>query len=819
VIVAVTGFATFVLEIVWMRLLALIIGPSIYAFSATVAMFITAIAAGGLLGEAWLQRTRRHRLALAMALALAAAGGFTMWAASYAGSSLPHQIASGRANWLQTVPADAIVLRFLLAASTVAPGALALGVVFPLAIEMAGGRTAAAASRIARIYGVNAVASFAGAMAASFSLIPLAGLEPTIRIASGTLVCGALVFVFRSDPSRLERIAIVAAVTGSVAAFVSAPRWDHELLASGLYRADHRQPWIEEESGLASLQAGTLLYYREGSTGTVSVKQLNGTLSLAIDGKVDASTSGDMLTQKLLAHLPLLMHERPRTVGIIGLGSGVTLASALVHPVARVDVVELSPEVVEASSYFAKVNAGALSEPRARLIVGDGRTHLLLTQQRYDVIVSEPSNPWMAGVAGLFTREFFQAARNRLAPGGILCQWTHTYSMTDRDLRSIIATFLSVFPRGMMWRIGDGDLLLVASPDRELPLAHIEAAWHRPRVAMDLATVSAHEPFSVLSMFGGGTAYLQTLAQGAELQTDDRLALEFSGPLAVLGNKAPDSRHALTRTRSVEPLPPPIAHAMASAGADEWQRRGAMMRDAEAHETAYEDFARAIAIEPSNTAALDGLVEAAIATSKGGGAERVLRSASTARPHDSAPWIALSRLQASLGRFDEAIESAMTGYKITSRSPEALEQLASVHADLGDAPRLIPIVGLLQRLFPDRRGTYYYTAAAEFLTGRLEPALRAIDRAIAIDPAYAQAHNLRGAVQARLGRVEDAKAAFAVGLALNPRDSAIYNNYGLLELELGNRDAAAGLFQEALAIDPASQVSRRGLIEARLTSR
>jgi spermidine synthase len=242
---------------------------------------------------------------------------------------------------------------------------------------------------------------------------------------------------------------------------VSSPPWDRALLASGVYKY---APYVSDNVDLeTALTAGTLLYYREGAGATVSVKRLTGTLALAIDGKVDASNGSDMLTQKLAAHLPLLLHEQPREVGIIGLGSGVTLGAALRHPIARADVIEISPEVVEASSLFAAENYHALSDPRTRLIVGDGRSHLALSNRRYDVLISEPSNPWIAGVAALFTREFFLSARSRLAPGGIICQWAHTYNITDRDLRSIVATFTSVFPDGTAWLIGQDDLLLVAA--------------------------------------------------------------------------------------------------------------------------------------------------------------------------------------------------------------------------------------------------------------------------------------------------------------------------------------------------------------------
>src|SRR6185503_16163808 len=181
-------------------------------------------------------------------------------------------------------------------------------------------------------------------------------------------------------------------------------------------------------------------------------------------GKVDASNGGDMLTQRLLGLLPILLHGHARDICIIGLGSGVTVGSALAPgTVRRADVVEISPEVVEASRFFDRESGSALTRPGVRLIVGDGRSHLLLTPQRYDVIVSEPSNPWMSGVAALFTREFFEAARSRLNPDGLICQWAHTYDISPQDLQSIVATFASVFPQGTMWLVGEGDLLLVGA--------------------------------------------------------------------------------------------------------------------------------------------------------------------------------------------------------------------------------------------------------------------------------------------------------------------------------------------------------------------
>jgi spermidine synthase len=526
-----------------------------------------------------------------------------------------------------------------------------------------------------------------------------------------------------------------------------------------------------------------------------------------------------MLTQKALAHLPLLMHERPSQVALIGLGSGVTLASALVHPVTGVDVIELSPEVVEASHSFIHENGGALSDPRTRLIVGDGRTHLLLSDRRYDVIVSEPSNPWMAGVATLFTREFFLAARDRLTPGGLLCQWTHTYNMSEADLRSIVATFASVFPHGTMWKVGDGDLLLIGSGDEAPPaLANIAHGWNRPGVAADLGEVGAEDPFALLSMFLGASPELRAFAAGAALQADDRLALEFSGPFAALSGGASDNEHVLERLSRSTPLPEPVARALADADARAWRNRGAMMLKAGAHDAAYTSFARAVAADSSDRAALDGLVDTALTIDRYDEALHTLRQVTADRPDDCGPLIALSKLHASAGRFDEAVAAAIRASEIRPTSADAMEQLASIYADLGDEQNLSPISAWLRRTFPDRSGTFYYSAAAEFLAGRLAPALEAIEHAVSIDGGSANVHNLRGAIHARLGRVADARAAFQTALTLDPRDSATYANYGLLELALGNREDAANLFGEALALDPASPVGRQGIAEAQLTS-
>ena len=435
-----------------------------------------------------------------------------------------------------------------------------------------------------------------------------------------------------------------------------------------------------------------------------------------------------------------------------------------------------------------------------------------LSARTYDVIISEPSNPWMAGVAALFTREFFSAARDRLAPGGVICQWAHTYDISDSDLRSIVGTFLSVFPDGTAWLVGGADVLLIASQrPLDMQMQNLERGWHRPGVAADLRDRDVLEPFALMSLFVGGPEELRRYAEGASLQTDDRMGLEFSGPRAVYGGGSPVNALTLRRLLDVRAAPETIRQARAMAGAAQWRNRGVMMLSAEDYESAYQDFSSALAIDPEDGSALDGLVRSAVAVRRESHAAEWLKSAIAARPQSTALRVALSKLYAAGGAFDAAVDLATEAWKINPQELPALEQLASIFADLGDAGRLEQVLEVLRRTQPAAPRVLYYEASVRFLRGQLPDALPLAQRAVEHLPADAAARNLLGAIHASSGRAAEARTAFEDALRLNPLDAATYANLGVLELESGNRNAAARLFAEALSLDPQSQMALKGL--------
>jgi spermidine synthase len=802
----ISGFASLTLQVVWTRLLALILGPTTYAFSIMVAIFIAGLAIGAAITSRFATRVRQPLTALAVSIALSA--GLAAAAAALVDRGL---LAVAEIVAQPTATFGTVLSRqALLAIGLLAPMTLAFGAAFPFAVAASTSNDDDVASDLGIIYAVNTAGAIAGAILAGFVFIPAAGLHGTLRIVIIVGALGSLGLMFAAHARRAARVIGAGLAVVVLAAGIFLPPWDRLLLSSGAYKyaAVMQGPDVR-----TSLTAGELLYYREGASATVAVRRAGGTTSLAIDGKVDASNSGDMLTQRLLAHVPLLLHPAPKRIAILGLGSGVTLGSALTHPIDQADVLEISPQVVEASRHFASENHNAIDDRRTRLILGDGRTHLLLTDKKYDVIVSEPSNPWMAGIATLFTREFFAAAKDRLAPGGVLCQWAHTYDISTRDLQSIVATFLSVFPDGALWLVGDGDVLLIGSSAPIEPLLDgVERAWQRPVAKDDLASVGAKHPYEVLSMFIAQGSRLAQWAAGAPVQSDNRAALEFSGPQSIFGQTNADNASLLRALAASAPRPRAVQAAVDQASPAMHRDRGWMLLNADAYRPAFDDFVKALEADPTDTRALDGLIRAAAPMQRTGEA-RALLTRLAADPARTETKLALSRLLAAEGAYDEAASIAFNLAQADSSNAAALEQLASVLSDVNDIERMRPVVSRLRAVAPDSEAAHYYSAALLFMENRVDLALAEARRVLAANPVHAKAHNLVGACLASLGQRDQARTAFRASLEADPKDPATYTNLATLEMQAGNPQLATRYFAEALTIDPRSGAARQGLAE------
>ena len=808
---ALSGFASLTLQVVWTRLAALILGPTTYAFSVVVAVSIGGLAAGSAIASRLVARSRQPVLGLAVCLLSSV--GLATAAASGVDRALLVMTEFVAENDVSFT--GLLVRQALLVAALLAPMSIAFGAAFPFAVAVGTKADETVTSDLGFIYAANTSGAIIGALLAGFVLITSLGLRDTIR---GVTLIVAIATLALLILARVRGRPLVMGSASCALVFLlglALPSWNQSLLSSGVYKTTTDPGKSDLETWLA---AGRLLYYREGATATVSVRESLGTKSLSIDGKVDASNMADMLTQRLLAHVPLLLHPEPHRVAIVGLGSGVTLGAALRHPVTRADVLEISPEVVEASRFFESENHQALADSRTRLIVGDGRLHLMLSRSQYDVIISEPSNPWMAGVASLFTREFFESARGHLAPGGVLCQWAHTYDISDNDLRSIVATFLSVFPNGSLWLIGEGDVLLVGTTEPlDRRLGEMTRQWERPGVASDLLNVGVRQPFDLLSMFVAQGQALARYAHGVPVQTDDRSALEFSGPRSIFGQQTERNDDILRQLARAAPAPAAVQTAISQAKPADWRNRGWMLLAAEVYETAWHDFARALESDPTDAEAYKGLLRASMPGATPGVNEaQTLLMRLAADPSHLQAKVALSRLLAANGATDEAAAQMLELLKRYPDNLDALEQLASVLSDAGNTEHLSSVVARLRRIAPTSPITHYYTASLLFLQGRPDLAVPEAESAVRENPRDALAQSLLGAALASLGQLDRARHAFEASLRANPFSPGTYANLAMLEMQAGQPHEAARRFAEALLINPASETARRGLAQATL---
>ena len=693
---ALTGFVALVNEVAWTRVLALTIGPTTYAFSAMLALFILGLAVGSSASARLTAHVRQPILALGVVLMLAGAAALM---AMTQVNALPLRVAdlvrASQATFADVLRAEITTWAWLLL-----PLAGAFGAAFPLALRVAVNDADRVPRQVALLYGVNTLGAIAGSLAAGFVLVPMLGLQRTLQAAALLVVAGGVVVLAaapvrrtincwsRHRARRSERHGLERSAVGCLAAVGG--RLQIRAVRAGTRSRVRTSRWIVARTTATARQEPC----RSGAW-RVSCRWPS-------TARWMPSNAGDMQTQKLLAHVPLMLHARPRRVAIIGLGSGVTLGAALRHPIEQADTIEISREVVNASRFFANDNHQALADPRSRVIVGDGRSHLLLTSTPYDVIISEPSNPWMAGVASLFTREFFLAARRALAADGILCQWAHTYDISGSDLRSIVATFASVFPDGTIWLVGQGDVLLIASSGGIVPrLSTIDASFARPGVAGDLAEVAVADAASVLAMYVGGPAELRAYSNGAIVQTDDRSSLEFSAPHAIVG-VGEDNATVLTGLAPPERLPPIVAAARSPTEAVRWRDLGRMHLKAEAYDRAYDAFERAVSLDADDQSAVDGLVDAASGAGRQEAATTFLTTHVGRNPRGIAVRIGLSRLLASSGNTSGALEQVVPLVATDPDDPRPPEQAAEILADIGDAGRLQPLADLLVRQWPQR---------------------------------------------------------------------------------------------------------------------
>jgi spermidine synthase len=543
---AVSGFVTISTQVAWTRVLTMIIGSSTYAFSLVVALFLLGLSVGAyVVGRMRFSARLRHTL-LTVELLTGSSILLSIGFINRAPGLLFNQgTRLGINSWL-----GLLALQAATAALIVLVPAVLMGMVMPLVLVWAGSEGRMSVRLVGRSYAINTLGAIAGAFLTGFLFIPKIGTRFTILFA-GWLCLVVAGFAYKpikrenADTVLLRRtLAVVAAIILPVFLFRFVPRLNSADLSIGVY--DRLARGLAQTQGSAAQGAGKVfspqtnrvLMYEEGPTATVTVREDWGITSMAINGRTNASDNfaadGDMPTQIMVGQLPMLIAPRAGNALIVGFASGVSVGSMLQSPLGSLECVELEPVTVKAAGkYFEHVNNRPTEDPRLRLIIDDARTYLRVVPAQYDIIVSEPSHPWVPGVANLFTKEFFELGRARLKDDGVFVQWVQIYQLSTDSLRSVLATYESVFPHVLMFRVGGAaegkDLILVGSR-RPLSLNMVEERMRDERIQKELARIGVREKRDVEAWYVCDEAQLGPAVKGAPINTDDNMRIENRAP-------------------------------------------------------------------------------------------------------------------------------------------------------------------------------------------------------------------------------------------------------------------------------------------------
>ncbi len=784
VLLALTAFASLLDEIAWTRVLVMVVGGSTYAFTLVLLMFLLGIGLGSAVVAG--RRTARPTTAADAAVAQGITGAGAALLLGFFGA-LPLYILAVLQHPGFGTTARLALLGVAVGAVVLIP-AIGMGLSFPLLADLAAPRDAARGADVGAAYALNTLGSIAGAVLTGFVLVVALGTETTLRI--GLVVNGVVALVLAIYAARgvaegsaehraLQSRVLVGGLLGSVAlgAAFTAPGWSTRLIDLGptIYG---RQPMDAAGRRAFLTHRGTRqLAFREGWNATVSVWEGLSGRTLRLNGKVDASDHGDMNTQIMLGLAPAAARPEPASALVIGFGSGVTTrVLSQVPGMRRVRVVEIEPAVLAMNGLFQGVNDSVLARRTVEAVVDDARSALQLHDDRFDVIVSEPSNPWVAGVATLYTPEFFRIVRSRLAEDGVYCQWVQVYQLPLPVVASVVRNLRAVFPHVEVWFSSSLDLMVLGSGR---PIRY-DRAW-LARLLAPATSVGAlsREWLGVDSAgdhFGRrllGEAGAARLAERATLaHSDDRPELEF-----------------VAARRFLDPVWDPYVF----------------------------DSLVAIGVRAGDVPGTSPVLLARAMTAPRGAATQLalLEAAHRAAPGDPVWTVRLARARFTAG--DSAFaDSALPRLLARSRHPEALLFAAGLAQHRGDTTRRTVLLREILARGGDSAEAEAGLAAVAARAGRWSEAAAGLFRALAIGrgtyrhPLPADAVREALTPLALTGPPRLADSVLATAVRLHPGWATLYELRATVALRDGRCPDAATQFLtlDEFAIDPADAPER-----------
>ncbi len=515
-VIALSGLCALACEVIWTRTLGLLLGASVYTLSIILAVFLCGLGIGSTLART----VQRPREALGWCQLFAAAG--IAWTSNSLSASLPYWPINPSISTGIGFNFELDVVRALWA---LLPPTLCWGASFTLAL------TALRGNAMPQVYSANTVGAIIGALGASLWGIAALGSQRSEQLLMFVSIGAGLLLL-----ARVSRWSLLAAVSCGLLT-LTVPPLSKLLVAHGRFAAT----WVDK---------GDIVYAGEGVNSSVAVSSFaDGTMTFHVAGKIQASnTARDLRLQRMLGHLTTLMSPSPRSVLVIGCGAGVTAGAVSIDPrVERVTIAEIEPLVPQAAAaYFGEPNFDVLRNPKVRLQIEDGRHYLLNSREKFDGITVDPLDPWVKGAANLYTKEFYEAAKQHLKPGGTITMYVQLFETDEAAVKSTLATFFEVFPNGTIWGnpyqgLGHDMVLLGQAEPLRIDLDEMEQrfGYGDDRLVPDsLAEAGFQSPVDLFATYAGRGSDLRAWLEGAEINRDTNLRMQY---LAGFGLNLDDS--------------------------------------------------------------------------------------------------------------------------------------------------------------------------------------------------------------------------------------------------------------------------------------
>ena len=775
IIALTSGFCAMAYEIIWLRLLIPILSSSTYSFTLILTVFIFGITLGSLLVYFILPKIKNQYNFLGICQ-IGIIASILLTIPFY--ERIPYMIWLGIGENMKTLVGyyKYLSIQFFYSSIIMVLPTIFMGMCLPILSRLSVNHIKNTGKKVGNVFALNTLGSVTGSVLTGIVLIPLFGIGISIDIVLYINALMVILIVLTNQLGRLARFSILLIVLAGFGIVkhisdVDYRTWAYSIMMSEVPRKVNRVKPPKSFDLFSRQQKeinDNILFYEEGLNGTFVVAQNDqNQVYLYTNGKADANSKTDFTTQSLLAHIPLILHSNPDSVFVIGFGSGTTIGNVLNYQEVKfAQVAEISEEVIDASVHFEHINRQPLKDSRLSLIKDDGISALKLSPNSYDIIISQPSNPWSAGVGNLFTANFFQECKSKLKSDGILAQWFNLYEMNDKILKLVLRSLRSEFSNLQIWQIGRNEILILCSNEHlKLNIEKSEKSFLVHKKDFELLNINNFPTFLSLQV-NNSTDHISIYAfdDDNSINTEDFPILEYVSPLAYFMDDQVtsflqfDNRDNFTNHNLF------LNNYIVS--------NGGLTSEEEFHLGMYHSIY---------------------------GNKNLSKHFSDINPQMNIAWGIQSRNEK---KFDNALNYFIKAKSLNSADSVLYEELIRLYLQRNELEKAMEEVSVAISKYPLHDVFYSLRGTISSIQGEIDMAQKDFQKAISLNQENASNYNDLGLIYANQSMFDKAIITFSQGIIQDKRNEKLYFNRALCYSYLNNLYLAIDDLTQAIAINP-----------------